>query len=77
MKKYFLLLGCMGGMFSGCGIRETLDNLECNKQAVERSTCVIYQNIQAIEEANRKIDENRRELEEINRVLQETSGGGS
>ncbi|MCB1113535.1 MAG: hypothetical protein KDK62_02140 [Chlamydiia bacterium] len=75
MKKTILILPIIGAVFSGCGVQETMQNLECNKQAVQRSTCAIEQNIQAIEEANRKIDENRRQLEEINRVLKSTAGG--
>lgn len=72
MKKCVLMLPIIGLLVSGCGIRETMKNLEDNKQAIQRSTAVINQNIQAIDDANKKIDENRRQLEEINKVLKDS-----
>lgn len=72
MKKLLLVLPIMGSLFSSCGIKETLQNLECNKQAVQRSTYVISENIEAIEQANIRIEENRMQLERINKALQDS-----
>lgn len=71
MKKILLVLPLIGTLFSSCGVRETLDSLECNKQAVQRSTQVINENVWAIERANQRIEENRQHLEAINKALKE------
>jgi predicted nucleic acid binding AN1-type Zn finger protein len=76
MKKIILPLSLAATLFSGCGVRELMQTLECNKEAIQRSTCVIHENIEAIEAANKKIEENRHQLEEINKVLNE-SGSAS
>lgn len=74
MKKKMLLIPICGLAFAGCGkINETFDALECNRQAVEMSSCAIYENIQAIEEANRSIEENKHQLDAINKTLSETA----
>lgn len=73
MKSIFLIPLC-GIAITGCSkINDTFDALECNRQAIEQSTCAIYQNAQAIEEANRSIEENRRQLDAINKTLSETA----
>jgi|688.fasta_scaffold77778_4 hypothetical protein len=73
MKKHLFYFVALGPILSGCAIQdsvyETFDALERNRQAIDRSTYVIYENIQAIEQANASIQENRRQLEEINKTL--------
>lgn len=69
MKMPLLISVLFATIFTGCGIRETFDALENNRQAVDTSTYAIQQNIQAIEQANESIRENRRQLEEINKTL--------
>lgn len=76
MKNTLIPLATAAVLFSGCGVRELMQTLECNKEAIQRSTCVIQENIDAIEAANKKIEENRHQLEEINKVLKE-SGSAS
>ena len=66
MKFFLLSLLC----FASCGVRDTFDALEANRQAIDRSTSAISENIRAIEEANQKIEENRRHLDAINELLQ-------
>jgi uncharacterized protein YcfL len=73
MKKSIYFLPLLGLLLSGCGVSETFQALECNRQAIDMSTCAIEENIQAIEEANRVIAENRRQLEAINNTLKESS----
>ena len=74
MKKQFYFIPLIALSLSSCGsINDTFRALECNRQAIDMSTCAIEQNIQAIEEANRVIDENRSQLEAINRTLKESS----
>lgn len=69
-----LLIPICGLSLVSCGkINETFEALECNRQAVEMSSCAIYENIQAIEEANRSIEENKRQLDAINTTLSETA----
>ena len=73
-QRLFLLLAA-GVSVTGCaGINETMQVMECNKQAVNMSTCAIMENTHAIEEANQKIEENRRQLEAINQALQQMGG---
>ncbi len=68
MKKLSLLL--LACSLTSCSmIQETMAALECNRQAIDRSTCVIEENIQAINQANASIAENRRQLDAINAVL--------
>lgn len=69
MKIELLISLVLGITLTSCGIRETFDALENNRQAVDTSTYMIQQNIQAIEQANESIRENRRQLEEINKTL--------
>lgn len=74
MKKQLLLLPLLGISLTSCGaINETFQALECNRQAVEASTCAIYENAQAVEQSNMSIDENRRQLDAINKTLKEAS----
>jgi methyl-accepting chemotaxis protein len=70
MKKLLLFLPLVTVALQGCStINETLDALQRNREAIDRSTQVIDENREAIEAANRGIDENRRQLEEINKTL--------
>lgn len=66
MKASLLILPVLMGILSGCGIQEAVQR---NQDAVNMSTCAIYENVQAIQMTNRVIDENRRKLTEINETL--------
>lgn len=77
MKLFLIcIMSALGISLISCStFQETLQTLECNRQAIERSTQVIHENAQAIEEANQSIAENRRQIEEINQALKKASGG--
>lgn len=71
MKKKLLFLSCIALSLSGCTmIQESMDGLECNRQAIDASTQAINENTDAIEAANRKIVENRRQLDEVNKIIE-------
>jgi methyl-accepting chemotaxis protein len=73
MKKQLTILA-FGIVLSSCSkIYETMDTLEYNRQAIERSTEVINENAKAIQEANESIAENQRQLEKINKSLQKAT----
>lgn len=74
IQRFFLFL-LLGGIISSCSVNKTMRAMECNKQAIDMSTCAIWENAQAIEEANQKIDENSRRLEAINKALKHVTGG--
>ncbi len=70
MEKHLLMILASAAVLSGCGtINETIRTLECNRQAIEMSTCAIQDNIQAIEEVNRSIEENQRQIEAVTQSL--------
>lgn len=73
MKKSLFLIPLFGAFVTSCGVNETFQSLESNRQAIDMSTCAIEENIRAIEEANRVIDENRRQLQQINNTLKEAN----
>ena len=73
MKVSLFLLAIGGISLSGCGVSETFDALEYNRQAVERSTQAIQENARAIEAANTKIEENRAELEQVTKTLKKAA----
>jgi len=73
MKKNIVLIPCVGIILSSCGINDTFQALEANREAVDMSTYAIQENIQAVEAANRSIAENRRQLEEINKALKKAA----
>lgn len=74
MKAHLLFIALAGISLTSCGkANQTMQALECNRLAIERSTQVIYQNVQAIQHANQSIDENRRSLDEINNTLKQST----
>ncbi len=76
MVQRLILFLLTGASVTGCAtLNETMRAMECNKQAIDMSTCVIMENARAIEETNAKIEENKRQLEAINEALKNVSGG--
>lgn len=75
MQNKIILAPLLAALLSGCGVQETFDALESNRQAIEMSTQAIQENRRAIEAANQKIEENRRQLDEINQALKKASEG--
>lgn len=74
MKNEMILIVLASLSLASCGkINESMQALECNRQAIDMSTQVIYQNVQAVQEANQSIDENRRRLDEINNTLKQAA----
>jgi hypothetical protein len=73
MKNLLLLFPLLGMALSSCGIQDTMNSMEWNRQAIDRSTAAIQANRQAIEEANRSIAENQRQLDQINQTLKKAS----
>ena len=72
VQPILLAVGALG--LCSCGqINESMQALECNRQAVDMSTQVICENIQAIQQANQSIEANRRQLDEINSTLKKAS----
>jgi len=56
MKCLFLVpvtLICL----SSCGVSEAYRAMECNKYAIQRSTCAVEQNIQALDQVTQKLNE--------------------
>lgn len=71
MKKGLLLIPTLLTIVTSCGavqmLDDTTDAINQNREAVEMSTQVIYQNANTIQGSNRAIDENRRRLEELSK----------
>lgn len=71
MKVQAFLLGASALALSGCSqMDESMRAMEANRQAIEWSTCVIYENAQAIEQVNRSLEENRNQMNAINQTLE-------
>lgn len=75
MKLRVIFVFILGLSTVSCSkMNETFDALECNREAIEMSSCAIYENMLAIEEATQAIEENKRQLEAINKTLSENAG---
>lgn len=72
MKKVLLMLPILAASLSSCNINlanEIQASMWANREAVERNTRSVYQNIHEIEGANLAINENSRKLEEVNKAM--------
>lgn len=66
MKTGWLACAHLMILLSGCGLQGAVQR---NQEAVEMSTCAIYENIQAIQMSNQAIAENKQKLDQINATL--------
>lgn len=75
MKKNYILFPIVLLGLTSCSqitrmnnlIYDSTDAIDANRDAVERSTCVIRRNAELIEETNRAIEINRKHLEAISK----------
>ena len=67
MYRSLMILPLLGVSLSSCSM---IDSLKRNQEAIDCSTCTIYENIEAIEIANSRIYENSQKLTQINAVLE-------
>jgi len=74
MIEKLALIALASTCLVGCAkINQSMQALECNRQAIDNSTQVICENIQAIQQANMSIAENKRQLDAINITLKQAS----
>lgn len=74
MEKNWFLILFLGITCTSCSkIQDTMNAIEANNQAINRSSWTIHENAEAIDEATRAILENRQEVEAANRALKHAS----